>query len=434
VSPRWPRRIGQPGPVLAAVLAGLTALAGWLVLGRAQSRAGSDDQLWGTVYITVGINSDERQDSGQRQLAQAALARFTRDFRELQPGVSIQMMTFPEEGLTRQLRFRQQSGLGPDLLLVNARTALELQRRNLVRSASFPADLLQQIEPAMLERVRLSDGRLAGLPVLQLPQLACFNRERLPDGSPKDLDDLLQRSSRGLRVGLSTTPLYLVWTVGGMGATEAVVAAEGRQPLTTEQQQALERWLAWLQNASLQQSITFHDKQDQLIGKLGSGELDWITCRSSNLNQLRQKLGAALGVASLPGGRWGEATPINRERVLVFGRNSSAVQRRIAQEIASFSVNPLVQRNLTFTDMMMLPVNRFVPAPVASSAVLAAMVRSAEQSEQTTELIQSLLINPKTEKAFAAVINRVLFGELTPRQAQELLPTVLRDSLQGSTP
>jgi arabinogalactan oligomer / maltooligosaccharide transport system substrate-binding protein len=426
--------MGQPGPVLAAVLAGLTALAGWLVLGRAQSQDSSGDQLWGSVYMTVGINSDEWQDSGQRQLAQAALARFTQGFRELQPGVTIQMMTFAEEGLTRQMRFRQQSGLGPDLLLVNARTALELQRRNLVRSESFPADLLQQIEPAMLERVRLSDGSLAGLPVLQLPQLACFNRERLPGGSPDDLDDLLQLSSRGVRVGLSTSPLYLVWTAGGMGATEALVAAEGSQPLKAEQKQALERWLAWLQNASLQQSVTFHERQDQLIGKLGAGELDWITCRSSNLNLLRQKLGAALGVASLPGGRWGEATPINRVRVLVFGRNSSAAQRRIAREIASFSVNPLVQRNLTFTDMMLLPVNRYVPAPVASSAVLAAMVRSAEQSEQTTELIQGLLTNPKTEKAFGAVINRVLFGELTPRQSSEILPTVLRDNLPGSPP
>ena len=35
---------------------------------------------------------------------------------------------------------------------------------------------------------------------------------------------------------------------------------------------------------------------------------------------------------------------------------------------------------------------------------------------------------------FGAVINRVLFGELTPRQASEVLPTVLRDSLQESTP
>jgi hypothetical protein len=118
----------------------------------------------------------------------------------------------------------------------------------------------------------------------------------------------------------------------------------------------------------------------------------------------------------------------------VFGRNSSPAQRRITRELASFSINPLVQRNLTFTTMVMLPVNRFVPAPVASSAALDAMVRSAEQSKQTTPLILSLIDNVKAEQAISAVLSRVLFGELTPRQAAEILPGSLRAALHGATP
>jgi hypothetical protein len=434
VIPRGPRHFAPPRAILPALLAGLTALTGWLALRLAQPPADSGSSLWGSVYLAVGINSDEQLDSGLRQRAEEALERFIRDFRELHPGVDIQLMTFPEDDLIRQLRFRQQGGLGPDLLLVNSRTAMELQRLKLVRSERFPADLLLQIDPAMLERVRLNNGTLAGLPVLQLPQLACFNRDRLPAGSPDTLDGLLQLSSRGLRVGLSTNPLYLFWTVGGLGATEALLAAQGDNPLSQEHQQALERWLGWLQNASLQQSITFHEKQDELARQLASGDLDWITCRSSNITLLRKTLGASLGVASLPRGRWGEATPINRERVLVFGRNSSPTQRRIAKELASFSVNPLAQRNLTLSTLVMLPVNRFVPAPVASSAVLAAMVRSAEQSEQTTPLIQALISNQKAERALSAMVSRVLFGELSPRQGAELLPVSLRTALRGSDP
>ncbi|MFM7453480.1 MAG: hypothetical protein ACKO1V_05895, partial [Cyanobium sp.] len=163
-----------------------------------------------------------------------AMNRFSKDFRELHPGVDIQLMTFPEDQLVRQLGFRQQGGLGPDLLLVNSRTAVELQRLNLVRSVTFPAELLQQIEPDNLARLRLSDGTLAGLPVLQLPQLACFNRERLPTGSPDSLDGLLQLSSRGLWVGLSTNPIHLFWTAGGLGAAEALLAAQGAAPLNAE--------------------------------------------------------------------------------------------------------------------------------------------------------------------------------------------------------
>jgi hypothetical protein len=434
VIPRGPRRFTPPRAVLPALLAGFTALAGWMALRHAQTQDSAGSRLWGTVYMAVGINSDEQLDSGLRQRAAESLDRFSRDFRELHPGVEIQLITFPEDTLVGQLRFRQQGGLGPDLLLVNSRTALELHRKQLVQGVHFPPELLQQIDPDMLERVELGDGTLAGLPVLQLPQLACFNRERLPTGSPDSLDDLLQLSSRGVRVGLSSNPLYLFWTVGGLGAGDALLAAQGDNPLTPEQKQGLERWLAWLQNASLQQGITFHDKQDELARQLASGDLDWISCRSSNITLLRQKLGAALGVASLPAGPWGEATPINRERVLVFGRNSSPAQRRIARELASFSVNPLVQRNLTLSTLVMLPVNRFVPAPVASSAVLAAMVRSAEQSERSTPVIQGLIGNSKAEKALSSVVSRVLFGELTPRQAAGILPDSLRTATHGSHP
>ncbi len=433
MSSAGPRRHLPPKAACAALLAGLTALAGWLVLRLGQPPDNSGSRLRGTLYLTVGINSDEQLEGNQRPRIEENLARLKRDFRELHPAVEFQLMTFPEEDLARQLHVRQQGGLGPDLLLVNARTAIELQRRKLVDSEGFPAEILQQIEPDMLERVRLSDGSLAGLPMLQLPQLACFNRKRLPTGSPTNLDDLLRLSSSGVRVGLSTNPVYLMWTVGGLGATDALLAAEGRQPLSPEHKQSLERWLAWLQNASLQQSITFHEKQDELALKLAQGDLDWIACRSSNLSLLRESLGDALGVASLPGGRWGEATPINRERVLVFGRNSSQSQRRIAREVARFSVNPLVQRNLTISDKVLLPVNRFVPAPVASSSVLAAMVRSAEQSKQASPLIQSLLSN-KTKQAFSTVINQVLFGELTPRQAADVLPSTLQQALPGSPP
>lgn len=432
--PRGSRPVSLPRAVLPALLAGLTALAGWVALRVAQIQDSSGSRLWGTVYVAVGINSDEQLDSGLRQRAAAALDRFSKDFRELHPGVEIQLMTFPEDQLVRQLRFRQQGGLGPDLLLVNASTAVELHQLKLAQDVRFPQDLLQQIDPEMLKQVLLSNGNLAGLPVLQQPQVACFNRKRLPTGSPDSLDGLLQLSSRGLRVGLSTNPLYLFWTAGGLGAVDALLAAQGKQPPSREQMQSLERWLAWLQNASIQQSITFHEQQEELTHQLAAGDLDWITCRSSNIALLRQKLGAALGVASLPAGPWGEATPINRERVLVFGRNSSPAQRRMAKELASFSVNPLAQRNLTLSTLVMLPVNRFVPAPVASSAVLAAMARSAEQSERSTPLIQLLIGNRNAEKALGSVINRVLFGELNPRQAAKILPASLRSALHGPPP
>ncbi|MFM7453481.1 MAG: hypothetical protein ACKO1V_05900 [Cyanobium sp.] len=118
----------------------------------------------------------------------------------------------------------------------------------------------------------------------------------------------------------------------------------------------------------------------------------------------------------------------------MFGRNSSPAQQRIAREVARFSVNPRVQRNLTLSTLILLPVNRFVPAPVASSAVLAAMVRSAEQSERSTPVIHGLMSNNGAEKALSALLNRVLFGELSPREAAVILPADLGAALHRSPP
>ena len=46
-------------------------------------------------------------------------------------------------------------------------------------------------------------------------------------------------------------------------------------------------------------------------------------------------------------------------------------------------MNPLSQRNLTLGSQVVLPANRFVNVPVSSSAVLSAMVTSAQQGSQT---------------------------------------------------
>ena len=97
-----PRRYIPPRAARAALLAGLTALAGSLVLRLAQPPDNSGSRLWGTLYLTVGINSDERLDSGLRQRASDSLTRFSRDFRELHPGVDFQLMTFPEEELAHE--------------------------------------------------------------------------------------------------------------------------------------------------------------------------------------------------------------------------------------------------------------------------------------------------------------------------------------------
>lgn len=406
----------------AGALAGMSGLLTWLAAGNLDSPAtDATGGLQGTVYLAVGIPPEESFDGELRKRSTKQIERFGKSFRELYPGVSLQLVAFPEAELIAQLPRRQQAGLGPDLLLITASSALRLQSQGLVRAVAMPAETLSQIEPEALARLRLPDGRLAGLPVVQQPELACFNRKRLPEGSPENLAGILQRSSEGVRFGLSIDPHQLFWTLGGLGAGDALLEASRSAPLSDAERRQLVLWLGWLQNASFQQHITFFPTQEELLHELGRGQLDWISCRSSHIPRLEQKLGADLVVAPLPGGVQGAATPVNRLRVLAFGVNSSPGQHRIAKELARFAINPLVQRSLTLESMEVLPVNRFVPAPATSSAMLRSMVLSAEQAQAANPLILALMANPAVERALADVLAKVIFGDRDPREAADTL-------------
>ena len=410
----------------AAGLTGITGLLTWLAAGNLDSPARIDAGApRGTVYLALGIPAEESFERERRERSTQHIARFSQAFRELYPGVAIQLVAFPEAELIAQLPLRQQAGLGPDLLLITAAAALQLQREGQVRALSPSAETLNEIEPEALARLRLADGRLAALPVTQEPELACFNRKQLPEGSPPDLDTLLQRSSAGVRFGLSIDPHQLFWTLGGLGAGDALLKASRAKPLSAAERRQLVLWLGWLQNASFQQHISFFATQEELLHGLRRGQLDWISCRSSHISRLEQQLGTNLGVAPLPGGPQGPATPVNRLRVLAFGTNSSPAQRHIATTLARFSINPLVQRNLTLQSDV-LPVNRFVPAPAASSAILRSMVASAEQALVAHPLVLALMANPAVDKALSDGLAKVIFGDQDPREAVDTLIKALQ--------
>lgn len=74
----------------------------------------------------------------------------------------------------------------------------------------------------------------------------------------------------------------------------------------------------------------------------------------------------------------------------------------------------------------MLPVNRFVPAPAASSAILRSMVASAEQALVAHPLVLALMANPAVDKALSDGLAKVIFGDQDPREAVDTLIKALQ--------
>ena len=154
----------------------------------------------------------------------------------------------------------------------------------------------------------------------------------------------------------------------------------------------------------------------------------WIPCRSTSLPRLRRRLGQALGVSALPDGRYGQASPVNRLRVLALGTSSSAMGHQRALAFSKYAVNPLVQRELSMGSQTVLPANRFVKVPTSSSTVLAAMVQAGQQGSQINEMVAMLHSNDPRIHTNEHLITQLVFGEITPSEATNRMIDVLQST------
>lgn len=421
----WRRCCIRKADALAAALA-LALLGGCMARHSAdqpdnQVQHGVDTVL----YLYAGVRDDRFDLEGYRQDFGQTLKAIQDEFRQVNPHIHFVVQLYREGELVQELIHRNASGLGPDLLLVSNRTALNLARAGLTRAPALTPELRRDLDPSTLSRASLHHPtRLASLPVAQKAQLACFNRARLQQ-VPTTLQELLAISAGGNAVGLALDPPSLFWSAGALGATTALEQATARRPLNPAQQQAVVRWTRWLQAAAIQQKVTFYGNQDLLLEALSSGELDWISCHSTDLQRLRSRLGSKLGVAPLPDGPDGQASPINELTVLALGVNSSTGQRRAAEAFAHFALNPLVQRSITVSLKEVLPVNRFVTVPAESSVVLKAMLRAQQQSKNAETIASLVHLNDQRVLQSQALITRLVFGESTPElAAQRLIATL----------
>jgi ABC-type glycerol-3-phosphate transport system substrate-binding protein len=353
-----------------------------------------------------------------------------REFRKIHPEVDLQISVGSESKIKEYLSLGRSRGLGPDLLLVQAPVAMALLDRALVQPLPEQPEVrrsLALVEPNDLKRVTGPRG-VAGLPMFSEITLACFDRRRLPQ-APTSLDELLAVAASGKPIGLAVEPTSLWWTAGAMGAQGALAPIFTGNPRAVgsseaSDRSALETWLMWLRQTTLQSRVDLASGPQDLTVGLESGRLAWIPCYSLTLHRLERTMGAHLGVAPLPSGPGGLPTPSSTLRIWSLGVDSSPRQRRLALSLMELSLNPLVQRQLTLGTKMVLPANRFVPIPVASSGKLAAIEQAQRQFTQTSSLLVTPYSADRVKQVLPtieSVLSQVLVGVMTPRQGSEAL-------------
>ena len=378
----------------------------------------SAPQLPNLIYLAIGTNADQTIDAEMVEELRYRISLLSDGYQQINPATHFQFALYSKDQITAAMRRRNQAGLGPDLMFVDGDTARRLLGQGLVDPFPLTPELANLFNAEDLKRMRTGNGAMAGLPILVQTQVACFNRKRLPY-PPTNLEELLGASAQGNNIGLSVDLVSLFWTAGSVGALNALNRAAVGAPINPEERRSIVNWLAWLQNAANQRRVTFYGNPASTLQEFSAGRLDWIPCASVNLPRLRKSLGPALGVASLPSGPGGSASPVNRLRVLALGRSSSQAGRKRALTFSRFSVNPLVQRGLTLGSQTVLPANRFVQIPVQSSLTLAAMVDSQRAGERSDTMVNLLQNDNPLTAATQGLIAQLVFGEVSPLAATD---------------
>ena len=257
--------------------------------------------------------------------------------RQLQPSL------YTESSIEAELRRQTNSGLGPDLVISDARTIHALFEAQLLDPVPLTKDQRQAVAPTLLKRLTNDQGQITGLPVSQSLQLACYDKSKLRT-PPASLSELAKASSGESVFGIAQNFEDLYWSMGSFEAGPALVTSLRGQTPTAPETHQLVRWLGWLQDNSFQQNVIFLRDQPTLRRQLIQGRLNWISCWSTQLPQLREAMKEKLGVSVLPAGPVGQATPVSKLQVWGLGRNSSQRQRASSEELMQFIVQPWAQK------------------------------------------------------------------------------------------
>jgi len=390
-----------------------------------------------TVNLQVLISAGRLADKIARENLKKIVAAEVGDFMRSNPGVQVHTRFVLEDDVLDAVRKRSALGTGPDLMVTSAPLALALAQEGLSAPSGLSRQQLAPLKILHLEAFR--DGnRYSALPFLIQPNLICYNRKAIAS-PPASLPQLLQQAEQGRRFGLSLVMDQLLWSGAGFGAQEPILrlfdappdSAAGRALNPADRPKVLE-WLAWLYRANVNPNIQFSDTNEDLAARFLAREIDWMTCNTVLIPNLRRAFGADLGLSQMPGLEANKPAPaVARMSLLSFGRDSSGAQRAAAESFAEFLLNDYSQATLMSSAIGNLPVNGNVIIPVKKSAEMAA-IKDAEDLAIVPTFSRAVGVRQQREPLMR-LLKQNVYGELTPQEVLGKIETLARERRPASS-
>ena len=406
-----------------------------LALGIALAVLGAGCSNWRppvVIKVVRTINNADTISSKDYERLREVTEDAIDHIKSVDPTIRPQLTLSSQKNFVDEIEDQTRSGFGPDLLITDSDTALELYQRKLVDPIALSPEERADTPSYLFDLVTAKDGQLVGRPVNQFVQLACFNKERLT--SPPQTLKEMERESDDNNFGMALQLKDLFWSAEAFDAGEAMEAALSQLPPDPERQAHVTQWLHWLENASYQQNIRFLNDQRSLREGLVAGDLDWITCWSSSLRELREKMQDKLALAPLPKGPSTKLKAATKLQVWALGRNSSPTQREKSLVMIDFITKPWAQKTYALAGRNSLPVNRKAAKIVASKIPggTQALVMYAQQSlKENAAKGQSkarVFRDPERYETISDALLDTIYDVSSPEQSTQKILTSLRES------
>ena len=384
------------------------------------------------IKVVRTINNSETISSKDYERLREVTEDAIDHIRSVDPTIRPQLTLSSQKNFVDEIEDQTRSGFGPDLLITDSDTALELYKRKLVDPIVISLEDRADTPSYLFDLVTANDGQLVGRPVNQFVQLACFNKERLP--SPPQTLEQMEQASEENNFGMALQLKDLFWSAESFDAGEAMEAALAKLPPDAERQANVTHWLQWLENASYQQNIRFLNDQRTLRDALVAGELDWITCWSSNLRELREQMKDKLALAPLPKGPSTKLKAATKLQVWALGRNSSPTQREKSLVMIDFITKPWAQKTYALAGRNSLPVNRKAAKIVAAKIPggTEALVMYAQQSLKVNaakgQSKARVFRDPERYETISDALLDTIYDVSSPEESSQKILKSLRES------
>ncbi|MDX1416892.1 MAG: extracellular solute-binding protein, partial [Candidatus Promineifilaceae bacterium] len=331
------------------------------------------------------------------------------EFTAIHPGVEVISVPISAGTIINRFQDRSDSGLGPDLMLLDSGTIFELAETGLIKDISAQVDLEKQSYlPSALSMLRNGD-QLFGIPFSVHSQVLFYNKA-LVDSPPASLAELQARVMDGEQFAFDAQLVDVIWGLGAFGGS--LFNSEGQLAPSPG---GVINWLDFLQQAQALPGFILDTDTQRLRDLFVAGEAAYYVGPSSDLPALRAALGERaplatavdttdeqpaegeapaapsaappvpdtdiLGVATLPVGpnEW-QPGPILQSDAFVFSQVSSAHEQELALALVEFLTNPQQQTRLAAEGLGRIPAsseirrNRNLPE---STVALAKQIRTA---------------------------------------------------------